>query len=172
MQKAAQAYMQTQVTTVNQGDLLIMLFDGCIKFLRQAKERMAERDYAKKGILISKALDIIAELQGSLNAQKGGELAQNLKRIYMVCSTRLLMANMKMDPKMIDGVIDTLSGIRDAFAQINTPEFVPKQAAPQATGRQAGPLASVMVGDAPSAGTSLHRAVAAYANAHARKDAG
>jgi len=171
MQKAAQAYIQAQVTTVGQGDLLIMLFDGCIKFLKQAKERMAERDYAKKGILISKALDIIAELQGSLNAQKGGELAENLKRIYMVCSTRLLMANMKMDQGIVDEVIKTLSGIRDAFAQINTPEFAPKQPAPQASSRQQGaPMPTGLVA-APSQGMSVHKAVAAYAHAHARKDA-
>ena len=172
MQKAAQAYIQAQVTTVNQGDLLIMLFDGCIKFMKQAKERMAERDYAKKGILISKALDVIAELQGSLNAQKGGELAENLKRIYMVCSTRLLMANLKMDQNLLDEVIKTISGIRDAFAQINTPEFAPKQAVPQATIRQQATSLASGIAEAPSAGMSVHRAVAAYANAHAKKDAG
>lgn len=169
MHKAAQAYVQAQVTTVSQGDLLIMLFDGCIKFLKQAKERMAERDYAQKGILISKALDIIAELQGSLNAQKGGSLAENLKRLYMVCSTRLLMANMKMDQSLIDEVVRTLSGIRDAFAQINTPEFAPKQTAPQTTIRQQTSTMQPGLVAAPSQGTSLHRAVAAYA--HARKDA-
>ncbi len=172
MQKAAQAYIQAQVTTVSQGDLLIMLFDGCIKFLKQAKERMAEKDYAKKGILISKALDVIAELQGSLNAQKGGELAENLKRIYMVCSTRLLMANMKMDQTLVDDVINTISGIRDAFAQINTPEFAPKQAVPQATVRQQGSTMAPGLVVAPSQGASVHRAVAAYAQAHARKDGG
>lgn len=123
MQKAAQAYFQAQVTTTSQGDLLIMLYDGAVKFLTQAKERMAARDMAGKGILISKAMDIINELDSSLNADKGGELAVNLHKLYFYCSTRLLNANLKLDPALIDEVIKILTGLRSAYAQIiDTPE--------------------------------------------------
>jgi len=163
MHKAAQAYFQTQVTTTTQGDLLIMLFDGALKFLKQAKERMEARDYAKKGILISKALDVLAELQGSLNAQKGGELAENLRKLYLLCSTKLLMANMRMDQNLVDEVIRILSGIRDAFAQINTPEFAPAAPTPNLNTavRGAVPLAQAGLA-APSAGMSMNRAFSAY----------
>lgn len=123
MQKAAHAYLQTQVTTTTQGELLLLLYDGAIKFLNQAKEKIAERDYAGKGILISKALDIVNELDASLNLEKGGELAQNLHKLYFYCSTRLLNANLKMDVGFIDEVIKILSGLRGAYGQIvNTPE--------------------------------------------------
>ncbi|ABM29136.1 flagellar export chaperone FliS [Nitratidesulfovibrio vulgaris] len=123
MHKAAQAYLQTQVTTTSQGELLLLLYDGAIKFLTQAKERMAARDMAGKGVLISKALDVINELDSSLNAEKGGELADNLHKLYFYCSTRLLSANLKLDPNLIDEVIKVLSGLRGAYAQIvNTPE--------------------------------------------------
>ncbi|HEU6436857.1 MAG TPA: flagellar export chaperone FliS [Nitratidesulfovibrio sp.] len=123
MQKAAHAYLQTQVTTTTQGELLLLLYDGAIKFLNQAKEKIAERDYAGKGILISKALDIVNELDGSLNLEKGGELAENLHKLYFYCSTRLLNANLKMDVTFIDEVIKILSGLRAAYGQIvNTPE--------------------------------------------------
>lgn len=123
MHKAAQAYFQTQVTTTSQGELLLLLYDGAIKFLTQAKERMAARDMAGKGVLISKALDVINELDGSLNAEKGGDLAGNLHKLYFYCSTRLLTANLKLDPNLIDEVIKILSGLRGAYAQIvNTPE--------------------------------------------------
>lgn len=169
MQKAAQAYFQTQVTTTTQGDLLIMLFDGCIKFLRQAKESMAAKDYAKKGILISKALDVVAELQSSLNPQKGGEVAENLRKLYLLCSTKLLMANMRMDQNLVDEVINMLSGIRDAFSQINTPEFAPTGPAPIQAARAGSPMPPTMTGAAPSAGAPMHRAFAAYS---ARKQTG
>ena len=164
MHKAAQAYFQTQVTTTTQGDLLIMLFDGALKFLKQAKESMAVRDYAKKGILISKALDVLAELQGSLNAQKGGELAENLRKLYLLCSTKLLMANMRMDQNLVDEVIRILTGIRDAFAQINTPEFVPAAPTPTVTtsARGAVPLSSQSGLAAPSMGASMNKAFSAY----------
>ncbi|WMW65241.1 flagellar export chaperone FliS [Nitratidesulfovibrio liaohensis] len=123
MQKAAHAYLQTQVTTTTQGELLLLLYDGAVKFLNQAKEKIAERDYAGKGILISKALDIVNELDASLNLEKGGELAENLHKLYFYCSTRLLNANLKMDVAFIDEVIKILSGLRGAYGQIvNTPE--------------------------------------------------
>lgn len=170
MQKAAQAYFQTQVTTTTQGDLLILLFDGALKFLKQAKERMAAKDYAQKGILISKALDVLGELQSSLNAQKGGEIAENLRKLYLLCSTKLLMANMHMNQDLVDEVVNILSGIRDAFAQINTPQFAPPPptvAQASRTGTQLPPTGAM---GAPSAGAPVHKAFAAYS--HARKDAG
>lgn len=118
MQKAAQAYFQTQLTTTSQGDLLLLLYEGAIKFLKQAKVKIEERDYAEKGILISKAMDVVAELDSSLNVQKGGDLAQNLHHLYFFCNTRLLKANMTLDTAIIDEVIKVLSGLQEAFQQI------------------------------------------------------
>lgn len=123
MHHAAQAYFQTQVSTTSQGQLLIMLYDGGIKFLTQAKEKIAEKDVKTKGILISRALDVINELDGSLNMDKGGSLAENLHQLYFFCSTRLLLANLRMDPKLIDEVISIFTGLRSAYAEIlETPE--------------------------------------------------
>lgn len=119
MQTAARAYLKTQVNTTSQGDILILLYDGALKFLGQAKEKIAARDYAQKGILISRALDILSELQSSLNAQKGGELADNLQKLYFLCSTKLLQANLKMDVAIIDEVMRILTGLRDAFRAAN-----------------------------------------------------
>ncbi|MEF3697451.1 flagellar export chaperone FliS [Desulfolutivibrio sp.] len=119
MQTAAKAYLKTQVNTTSQGDILLLLYEGAIKFLGQAKEKIAAKDYAQKGILISRALDILAELQSSLNAQKGGTLAENLQKLYFICSTKLLQANLKMDPAIIDEVMKILAGLRDAFRAAN-----------------------------------------------------
>lgn len=122
MLKAAQAYVQTQVSTTNQGNLLILLYEGAIKYLKQAKIHIEEKNYAKKGILISKAMDVISELDSSLNSQKGGELAQNLHQLYFLCNTRLLRANLHMKVELIDEVIGILDGLRSAFvAVVNTP---------------------------------------------------
>ena len=130
MHKAANAYMQTHVTTTTPGHLVVMLYDGAITFLEQAKQEIAAKNFAKKGILISQALDIIAELDGSLNNEKGGELAQNLHRLYMYCNTRLLRANLKMDTAIIDEVIGILSSFRSAFAEISRTQ--PHPAPPKA----------------------------------------
>ena len=125
MQKASVAYMQTQITTTNQGELLLMLYAGAIKFLLQAREEIEKKNYAEKGMLISKAMDIIAELDGSLNMEKGGELSKNLHQLYMFCNSHLLKASIKMSGKMVDEVVNILEGLRSAYAQvINTPEAI------------------------------------------------
>ncbi len=120
MLKAAKAYLSTQINTTSQGEVLLMLYEGAIKFLSQAKQRMREKNYAEKGILISKALDVIAELDGSLNAEKGGELAQNLHKLYFYCNTRLLRANLEMNEEYVDEVIKILEAMRTAFKQISS----------------------------------------------------
>ena len=86
--KAAQAYIQTKVGTTDQGQLLLLLYDGALRFLQQAREKMLAKDYAGKGVYISKALDIIGELSSSLNMEKGGELATNLNNLYFLCIYR------------------------------------------------------------------------------------
>jgi flagellar protein FliS len=118
MQSAARAYMKTQVNTTSQESLVLMLYDGALNFLKSARERMLEKDYAQKGILISNALDVIAELDGSLNREKGGEVSENLHKLYILCHSRLLKANMNMDVEQLDEVITMLSDLRSAFAQI------------------------------------------------------
>ena len=123
MNKAAQAYFQTKVSTTDQGQLLLMLYDGALKFLQQARTKMIANDSAGKGILISKVIDIINELSASLNMDKGGSLAVNLNNLYLLCTARLLRANLKMDLESLDSVESILTGLRGAYAQIiETPE--------------------------------------------------
>ena len=154
MQRAAHAYLQTQVTTTSPGDVLILLYDGAIKFLNRAKEGLAANDMAAKGIAISKTLDIINELDSTLNLDKGGELAANLHNLYFFCNSRLVMANLKKDVKMIDEVIKILAGLRSAYAEIvSLPEA---QAAAQTTAANMHPTAVMparaQAGTSPSGG--------------------
>ena len=135
MQKGAQAYFSTHIATTDQGQLLLMLYDGALKFLAQAREKMLARDMAGKGILISKTIDIINELASSLNMEKGGTLAENLNNLYFLCTTRLLQSNAKLDVEQLDSVVNILSGLRSAYAQIvSTPEA--QAAAAQISARQ------------------------------------
>ena len=154
MQRAAHAYLQTQVTTTSPGDVLILLYDGAIKFLNRAKEGLAANDMAAKGIAISKTLDIINELDSTLNLDKGGDLAANLHNLYFFCNSRLVMANLKKDVKMIDEVIKILAGLRSAYAEIvSLPEA---QAAAQTTAANMHPTAVMparaQAGTSPSGG--------------------
>ncbi|MDR2695389.1 MAG: flagellar export chaperone FliS [Deltaproteobacteria bacterium] len=135
MQKGAQAYFSTHIATTDQGQLLLLLYDGALKFLAQARAKILERDVAGKGVLISRAIDIVNELAASLNMEKGGTLAENLNNLYFLCTARLLQANAKLDVEALDSVVGILSGLRSAYAQIvNTPEA--QAAAAQISARQ------------------------------------
>jgi len=72
-------------------------------------------------------MDIIGELDGSLNAEKGGEVAKNLHQLYFYCNTRLLRANMDLNTELVDEVIRILSSLREAFEIIKdkAPDVAP-----------------------------------------------
>ena len=150
MQRAAQAYIQTRVTTTGQGDILVMLYDGAINFMNMAKERLAANDMAGKGNYITKTLNIIEELKDTLDMDKGGAIAENLRNLYTFCSNRLVMANIKKSPEMIDEVMKVMTGLRSAFAAIvELPEA--REAAQQVA---AGQRANGILPMRPQAGTT------------------
>lgn len=140
MQKtAASAYLHTKVITTTQGDLVVMLYDGAIKFLNRALGHLEAGDMAQKGIAISKALDIINELDSSLSMEQGGSISENLHSLYLFCTNHLVMANLKKDPERIGHVIKILTGLRSAYAEILTLPEAQKAAQQAAANLPAGP---------------------------------
>ena len=117
-QLAQQQYVTTQVGTADRLQLVIMLYDGAISFLGQAKEKMAVQDAAGKGLLIGRALDIIAELNASLNFQAGHELATNLFHLYNFMTSHLTMANLNWDLAALDEVLSILTQLREAWVEV------------------------------------------------------
>jgi flagellar secretion chaperone FliS len=115
-------YKQTQITTANQGKLIVMLYDGAIKFLNIALDSMSPRTYDVVNNNIIKAQDIITELLLSLNMDEGGEISQNLFNLYMYFKRQLLEANIKKDPEIVKHVVKLLKELRDAWEQISASE--------------------------------------------------
>jgi flagellar protein FliS len=111
-------YVSTQVSTADRLQLVVMLYDGAITFLNQAKEKMAAQDTAGKGLYLGKALDIIAELNASLNFQEGKEVAANLFHLYNFMTAHLTRANLNWDAAAIDDVIKMLGELRDAWEEV------------------------------------------------------
>ncbi len=162
MKNVRQSYLSAQVSTVGQGDVVVLLFDKAIFCLNQAKEKIAEKDYATKGMLISRAIDIINLLDSSLNMEKGGELAENLHNLYFYCNTQLLQANLKLDCEKIDAVIHTLSELNEAFGEVvKDPEA---QAVAEEIGRkfEKGGEQRIVTTAAPSAGVGSRAAKNVY----------
>ncbi|MCP4257388.1 MAG: flagellar export chaperone FliS [Planctomycetes bacterium] len=98
-------YQDNAVSTQSQGRLIVMLYDGAIKFMKLAIIEMEKENYEAKGRYINKALDIINELNVVLDMDAGGEIASNLRKLYIFMSNHLSQANIKCDPQMVREVI-------------------------------------------------------------------
>jgi flagellar protein FliS len=116
--KGIQAYQDTAVTTQSKGRLVVMLYDGAIKFLKLAIREIEARNPEAKGKYINKAQDIINELNAVLDMNAGGEIATNLRRLYCFMNSRLSQANIKQDPSMIREVITLLEDLNQSWKAI------------------------------------------------------
>ncbi|MEN6428841.1 MAG: flagellar export chaperone FliS [Phycisphaerales bacterium] len=116
--KAVEAYQQAAVTTQSKGRLIVMLYDGAIKFLKLAVTELEAANYAAKGRYIARAQDIINELNAVLDMDAGGEIAQNLRGLYLFMNRRLSQANAKRDPQMIREVIALMEELNQGWRTI------------------------------------------------------
>ena len=112
------AYKQQSILTATPGQLVVMLYDGCLRFLHQAAFAMREGKVGESGARLTRAEAIIDELLATLDLEQGGVVASRLQGIYVFCSRHLGEARMSRDPEMIDKVSDLLSELRDAWAQV------------------------------------------------------
>jgi len=120
--KAYQAYKNAATTTASPGQLVLMLYDGALRFLEQAKKGFEYEDPLKFNETINnnilKAQAIINELNLCLDIKNGGELAQHMRRIYLYCDDRLLYANIHKDINLLNDVIKRLEILRNAWAEM------------------------------------------------------
>ena len=116
--KDYEAYKNTEISTANQKKLIVMLYDGALRFLRTAGENMEPRSYDIVNNNIVKTQDIITELMLSLDMKAGSEIATNLFNIYAWAKKRLLEANIAKDSKIIEEVAGLLEQLRDAWVEI------------------------------------------------------
>jgi len=117
VKNASSQYKETQVKTANQGRLIVMLYDGAIKFLKIALENLPNKKYDVVNSNIIKAQDIISELMLSLNFEVG-DFANKLYSLYVYMNRRLVEGNIKKSPEPIEEVIKYLNELKDAWDQI------------------------------------------------------
>ncbi len=123
------AYKQQSILTAPPGRLVVMLYDGCIRFLFQAAYAMREGNRKVSLERMRKAEAIIDELRVTLDHDKGGEIASNLAAIYGFSRSHLMKAWSEQDAGKIDEVSRLMGELRDAFAQIATREVAASAAA-------------------------------------------
>jgi flagellar protein FliS len=118
MKTQCKQYAATQVATADRLQLVVMLYEGAISFLRQAQEKMALKDVAGKGLYLGKTLDIIAELNASLNFQEGQEVATNLFHLYNFMTAHLTRANINGDREAVEEVLGILVQLKAAWEEV------------------------------------------------------
>ncbi|HID96224.1 MAG TPA: flagellar export chaperone FliS [Candidatus Latescibacteria bacterium] len=111
-------YQEAMTEGLSQGDLILMTYDGAIRFSRKARARLESGDLERKGTYLNKARDTISALERSLNLEAGQEIASSLQKLYSFMIEQLDQANLANDPRPIDLVITLLTQLRDAWNQI------------------------------------------------------
>lgn len=115
--KQAQQYKQQQIETASPEEILILLYEGAIRFLMIAKKGLAENDIQKFHNHLLKSQNIITEFMSSLDMDMGGEVASNLFNLYEYLHYRLVQANLKKDAAMIDEVLDHLRKLKETWVE-------------------------------------------------------
>ncbi len=112
-----QKYKTAQYSTASPEQFLLMLYEGAIKYARQAQKDMEERNVEAANNKLKKTEDIISELMVSLNMDEGGEIAQNLYNLYDYMNRRLIQANIRKDPGLVDEVINLLTSLKESWEE-------------------------------------------------------
>lgn len=128
--RAIESYGQVKVSTgvskSNNVELIQMLFDGLIESLATAKGHIQHNNIAEKSKAISRASRIVLGLQGALDFDKGGELANNLNELYNYITRRLLHVNARNDLAALDEIHGLMTEIRGAWETV--PALIPRSA--------------------------------------------
>lgn len=133
-------YQRTQVDTASPAKLVVMLYDGAIRFLKQGQAAMQRGDREEQNHCLIRAQRIIAELASSLDMEAGGEIATNLMALYQFMHEQLVIANLQDDVNMVQKVREMLESLREAWAQVEV--AVRESPAPTAEGRAEVPHAA------------------------------
>lgn len=111
-------YQQTAITTASREKILLMLYEGAIRFIKQAKQALEENRIADKGKYISKATAILSELMATLDFKAGGDLAVDLENLYVFMIDKLIEGNIKNDASCLSHVQELMQTLYVAWKDV------------------------------------------------------
>jgi flagellar protein FliS len=112
-------YRQNSVETATPTRMVVMLYDGAIRFLSQALPAMRVRKYDQQSLYIGKAQDIIAHLRDTLDFEAGGAVAQHLNSLYIGLLDALTDANIHDKPERVEEIITALRELRESWVEVD-----------------------------------------------------
>lgn len=116
MKNPYHAYQQNSVNTATPGELTLMLYNGAIKFMKLAKKGMEDKDIEMKNTNLIKAQKIVQELMVTLDTSH--DVGKSMMTMYDYLNRRLIDANLKNDPSIVDEVEGLMVEFRDAWKQV------------------------------------------------------
>jgi flagellar protein FliS len=115
---AVAQYRSSQVHTASPARVIVQFYDGALKFLKLGAQALEAKDYAAKGVHLSRAHAIVTELRVNLDSSRAPELTAELDQLYMFVITCITTANMKADAKMLAPAMNILEQLRSAWVQV------------------------------------------------------
>ncbi len=121
-QQALQAYKNVATKTAAPGELVLLLFDGALRFVERAKAAFNQDDLSERNAGVNdnlqRAQAIIGELNQALDMERGGDLADRLRALYNYMDEKLQESNISKCLNSAEEVVGLLSGIRDAWSEM------------------------------------------------------
>lgn len=115
MSQGYKKYRKTSIESASKEKLLLMLYEGAIRFVKKARIACEKKDIAVRCENIGRAHDIILELMNTLDFKVGGEIAQNLEQLYMFMTEELTRANITGNKKHLDNVLKVLETLYEGW---------------------------------------------------------
>lgn len=110
-----QQYQQQSIMTASPGELMLMLYNGCIRFIKQAMQCINDKDAEGAHNAIIRAQDIILEFMSTLDMNY--EISNSLMALYDYMHRRLIEANTRKDVSILEEVLGLVTELRDTWAE-------------------------------------------------------
>jgi len=107
--------LRNTIRNTSREEVVLLLYDGAIRFSEKAKEKMEDDDARHR--LLLRAQNVVLELLYALDQEKGGEIAANLAGLYTYCYNQLVEANVYKDIAKVDTTLEILRSLREAWAK-------------------------------------------------------
>jgi flagellar protein FliS len=112
-----QKYKQTAVVSASREKVLLMLYEGAIKFTKLAIQACEQKKIADRGMNIGRAYDIIMELNNTLDHKVGGDISKNLESLYLFMMEQFTKSNISGDPVPLKSNLKMLETLYDGWVQ-------------------------------------------------------
>jgi flagellar protein FliS len=126
---AHDAYLESRILAAEPMELIRLLYQAATRAVRDARRCIEDRDIAGRSRSISKAGEILVELSGSLDHERGGEISERLARLYDYMQRRLIEANFQQSDSPLVEVLGLLSTLSEAWDGLRSHSTPPEPAA-------------------------------------------